>query len=601
MFGILTNKLKLMSTSNGKANKTNKELEKSFVLAVKLFKQGDFEQSRQEFESILRNTTDEEKKGFLTKFFTEPSLRVKSENYVKKIIQKQAQAEAKRKKKEKEQSKKEEKKEKIKVKEAKQPVMETVVADSEKISKEPKAVKTEEKKQDKKETVKLAETKQPVRADSKKISEKFSSVKTEEKKQEEQLPPVKSSRIGKKLKAMTRHPLIVGVDISDHSIEVLQLDIEKNVQACARSVLEKGIVESAEIKNKERLGEVFQETLKKAGLDYLMQKKKSRIKGLFSLPESKVFIREFSFEERENLQAQLKEKIKANIPVSSDELCWDYLELGDQLKGARLLVVAVQSKVIEEYLHFFWDQGVDPVVFDMEAASVARALLPPEEQKGSTVIIDLGARTSIINIFDPKKDLNLSVSVFCAGNYFNQKIAEKMGITEAEAEKLKEESGFNKEPVGPILKECSFALIKEIQDALKYHRDRFGFKSDKIILTGGSALLPGIKDHFQENFKEKIEIGNSLQNINPGSFFKDEKEAMLFANVIGLAIRGLYQDFIDEGINLLTDNIKRREKVLQRERERFFLYVAAYFLAVLIGLAAVIFIFYLLGIIRLEI
>ena len=411
----------------------------------------------------------------------------------------------------------------------------------------------------------------------------------------------KLARIAKKIKTASRHPLVVGIDISDHSIEILQLDIDRNIQLHARSILEKGIVESAKIKDAERLGKIFQATLKEAGLDKLMAKKKSRIKGLFSFPESKAFIREFQFEDRENLPEKIRDKIKENIPFAFEELYWDHIELDSQSGKIRVLVVVVPEKAIDEYLYFFWTHGVDPVVFDIEAASIARALLPKGDRKQGTVIVDIGDRTSIINIFNPKKDLNLSVSVFCAGNYFTQKVAEKLGVTWQEAETIKQQYGFEKEPVSAVLQECSGALIKEIKNALKYHQDRFGFKAETIILAGGSVLLPGIREHFQKNFEEKVEIGNPLHNIRPGSFFPDEKKAALYANVIGLAMRGLEKDFIDGGINLLADTIKKQEKILQRERQRFVLYIAAYFLVIIVAFLAISLTLYRFGLIKFAI
>jgi type IV pilus assembly protein PilM len=595
-------------------SKEDKELEKAFSLAVQLFKQGDFELARQKFESILRSLVEEERKGFLSRFFRKPSLRVKAEGYVKKIIQRQIQVEEEKRKKEEtqrqkdtlpeqlakeqEQTKTEESREK---EEAKREQTEDKKRQEEERQGKQKAEEQRRKEEEKQTKVK---EKWAMEEEKRKIEEgrREKKQKEEERKGEEKpLQPSRFARIAKKAKAMLKHPLMVGIDISDHSIELLQLDMEGNIVVCARSVLEKGIVELAEIKDAERLGEVFRETLKKAGLDVLMAKKRARIKGLFSLPESKAFIREFVFETRENLQERLKERIKETIPITFEHLYWDYIEIGNQLKEARLLMVAVPRKVIDEYLRFFWAQGVDPVVFDIEAASIARALLSPQEHKSGTAIIDMGAKTSIISIFNPKKDLNLSVSVFRAGNYFTQKIAEKLGISEQEAKQMKEELGFVKEPVSSVLKECSAVLFKEIQDALKYYQDKFGFQTERIILTGGSALLPGIEEYFQKNFKEKVEIGKPLQNINSASFFPDDKQAMLFANVIGLAMRGLDQDFIDAGINLLTDDIKREEKVLQRERERFFLYVAVYFLAIAIALSVVAFTFQRLGLIKLII
>jgi len=413
--------------------------------------------------------------------------------------------------------------------------------------------------------------------------------------------PSFSARITKKFRKIIRHPLIVGVDISDHSIEILQLDEDRNIKLCARSVLEKGIVESAEIKDADRLGEALHQTIKGAGLDVLMAKKRLRIKGLFSLPESKVFIREFGLETKDNLQDQVKKKIEETVPLSLGEIYWDYINLGEQANQTRILAVAVFKKTIDDYLQFFWGEGIDPVVFDTEAASVARALLPAEKQKSSTAIIDIGARTSIINIFDPRNDLSLSVSVSCAGNYFTQQIAKKLSTSEEEAEKEKQGSGFKKEPVSGVLKECSLVLLGEIKDALKYYQNRFGLRVGKIILSGGSSLLPGIAEHFQENLEEKVETGDPLRNIKPGSFFGDKKEALLFANVIGLAMRGLDKDYIDKGLNLLTDDVKNQEKVLQKEREKFFLYIILYFIVIFIALLAILFTLHRLGLIKLAI
>ena len=567
-----------MSDPENTENQERKESEKIFSSAVKFFKQGDFEISRQEFEKVLKST-EKGKGGLLSGLFKGPSLHEKAENYVKKIINLQIRAEEK-KKKEISRGKKE------------TPLEKSV---EKKEERKTKAEEEKKKKEQKKSDEKLA------KEEAKRRSEQEKKAKKQKETELKQIKPSFSFRITKKIKAMTRHPLVVGIDVSDHSIEVLQLDVDGNILFCARSVLEKGTVESAEIKDAEKLGKIFQETLKMAGLDVLMAKKRARIKGLFSLPESKVFIREFVFETRDGLQEKLREKIKETIPLSFEDLYWDHIELGDQLKGARLLVVAVPAEIIDQYLRFFWSQKVDPVVFEIEASSIARALLPKEEQGSGAVVIDIGAKTSIISIFDSKKDLNLSVSVFYAGDYFTKKIAEKLGISQEEAEQMKESFGFEEEPAASILKDCSAVLVKEIQDALKYHRDKFGFQADKIIIAGGSALLPGIEEYLQGNFKEKVEIGRPLRNIKPGSFFQDDKQAMLFANVIGLAMRGIYQDFIDTGLNLLTDDIKNREKISQRERERFFFYVLVYFLVIIIALSVITFTLCRLGLIRLII
>jgi len=197
--------------------------------------------------------------------------------------------------------------------------------------------------------------------------------------------------------------------------------------------------------------------------------------------------------------------------------------------------------------------------------------------------------------------LSLSVTVYYAGNYFTQAIAKKLTISEEEANKIKEEAGFEREPVSSILKECSLTLIKEIKDTLKYYQSRFGNRVEKIILAGGSALLPGIKEYFQKHFEEKVEIGQPLQNIQKTSPLFDSRKAILFANVIGLALRGIEKNFIDAGINLLPEDLKKQVKILHREREKFFRYIFIYFIAEVFILLIICYILFRLGILKLKI
>lgn len=388
-----------------------------------------------------------------------------------------------------------------------------------------------------------------------------------------------------KIKEIYQHPLVVGIDISDYSIEIFQLSPEMKIKTYGRTILEKGIIKQGRIKNEQRLSEIFQEIIKKTGLDGLMKKHQTRIKGIFSLPGSKTFIREFVFDSNKRLEEKIKNKIKENIPFLFDEIYWDYIEIDGKKKKkkeseeVRVIAVSSPKEVVEEYIEFFWKNGVDPIVFDIEADSIARSLL---KEKDSTAILDLGAKNTVINIFNQQK-LAISLSFIYGGNYFTRQISEKLTITEAEAEKIKEESGFIKEPASYILEQYFFVLVKEIKDTLKYYQNKFGQKTTKIILTGGGSLLPGIGEYFQDNFDETIEIGNSLQKII-GDASSFGERSILFSNAIGLAIRGIEDDFIYSGINILPDFIKKHERVLQKERKRFFVLMFLFFLSIIIFL-----------------
>jgi len=393
-------------------------------------------------------------------------------------------------------------------------------------------------------------------------------------------------------KVLLSHPLTLGIDISDHSIEVLGLDPEKNIKVYGRAVLEDGIVENGNIKDAKKLGEVFQKTLENIKPEPLKKKNNGRIKAVFSLPESRTFIKELEFYSRHDLEENIKKSIEKNIPLVFESLYWDYIELDGNVNGPeekiRVLAVAIPGDVVDQYVYFFWINGIDPIAFDIEAASIGRALLSPKKQKESVAIVDIGARTSVINIFNQKGNLAMSSSLLYAGNYFTREISHELKISQNEAEKIKQEMGLAKEPVAPILEKCLSFLIEEIKDALGYYQGKFGDEVGKIILAGGSTLLPGIEEYFQKNTKKSVEIGNSLLNIKKTSLLP-EKRAILFANVIGLAIRGISSNPADSGINLLLEKIKRRQKTLLSERKRFFLFVFIFVISLLFLLLTILF------------
>jgi len=67
-----------------------------------------------------------------------------------------------------------------------------------------------------------------------------------------------------------------------------------------------------------------------------------------------------------------------------------------------------------------------------------------------------------------------------------------------------------------------------------------GKEIDKIILAGGTALLPGILEYFRNYFKKEIEIANPFLKIFfPPILEKNLKEmGPAYAIAVGAALRG---------------------------------------------------------------
>jgi type IV pilus assembly protein PilM len=384
-----------------------------------------------------------------------------------------------------------------------------------------------------------------------------------------------------------KNPYLVAVDISDYSIEIFCINKQKTVLFWGRTLLEQGVVYNGEIRDEKKLREKVVELLKKTKPNPIKIEKDRRMKVIFSLPESKIFIQQVKVRAEEKTIDRVKEEIERTIPVSIEDLYFYYHTIFLPKEGEKMaLSVATEKRIVKQYIDFFQSIDTDPIVFDLEATSLGRSLLSPKEKNkkskdvSSKMIVDIGARTTTITFFYGEL-LSFSVGVLSGGADFTEKIAKELNIPTKEAEERKLKSGLKGETKEVII---SFLedIIREIKSAERYYEREFGSKVNEVILAGGSALLPGVLEHFKNEIGETVKLGNPLEKIKTTEELKKEK-ILLYANVIGLAMRTTEKDPIEGGINMLPERVKKTEKRYHQERR-----IGARLLAVFIAILGVV-------------
>jgi len=393
-----------------------------------------------------------------------------------------------------------------------------------------------------------------------------------------------------------------GVDISDYSIEIISLaGTIKNSKllAMGRITLEPGIFEDGKILGKEELKKNLKSLIENPKFGKIKHPLCGYPKIIFAIPESKSYIHIFELPKnlkktttppppswkapREVLEL-VKSQASQTFPYSLAELYFDF-----QIYDQEILLIAAPKKIVNDYLEVFKDSNLTPVALEIESLSLARALV--DELRSSSpfacarvienskplLIADIGARTTNLSVFDPvrnnisngagKIQLRLSFSVPIAGNRFSQALSEKLNIPQAAAEGLKREIGLNPEyqegKVFLILQKEIQGIIGEINKIKKYFQEKTGKIIEKIILAGGSSVLPRLPEYFAENLDLPVEIGDPWVKINidilkKKEYFKTALEVnpIFYSTVIGTALRGLSKDPSKVGINLLK-NISR--------------------------------------------
>ncbi len=470
-------------------------------------------------------------------------------------------------------------------------ILDKILADNKKgdVEKKEKALEKEEK-EVVKPGIKEEVTKEPA-------------AKTQKKKQniKKTIAGIKGTHFFSEFFAITRY-LLVGIDISDHSVEILLLDSDGTITSHGRSILEEGIIYNGEVLNQKRLSESLKEALRRTKphpldiQEHTIKKKvtlrKKNHKAIISLPESKTYVHLFSFPDKSNLYAKIEEKIKNTIPFDYEDLYWDFTEIPSKKKDVKILCVAAQRDIVDSYIYFFKSANVDPVAFDIQGSSIGRALLPTKKiyedrrkkktrevmaDGKSKMIIDMGSKTTTLSIFNEDAILAVSVPLPYAGNYFTKKIAEGLKISHEDANKIKKEDGFKKDGRAyDIVKKNAMKIVDEINDARNYYKREFEVDVNEVIIAGGTALMPEMVEFFSAHFEEiVIKKGEPLKKINDLDLLGDEN-AILYSNVIGLALRSLLKDPIRDGINLLPEEIKNQERRSQTEKHRSVLLIAIF-------------------------
>lgn len=353
-----------------------------------------------------------------------------------------------------------------------------------------------------------------------------------------------------------------GIDISDYSIELISLKGSFHnpyLFAMGRRVLKPGIVQDAKILNKG--------VLKKILLDLIKSPEFGKIKTnkfIFSLPESKTFTLIFKLPKDLTKKKELdfiKSKVDQNLPFKAEDLYLDFRinSLAKQSHGKEVFLVAAFKDIVNDYLELFKSLGLYPIIMETESESFGRSLI--QDSGEAVLIVDIGARTTNFSIFD-NKELRFSSTFEVAGNKFTECLINGLKISLNEAERLKKRNGLNprgkKGRVFLILQKEIQAIVLEIRSIEKYFQKKENKEIKKIILTGGSAMLPLLPKYLEENLGKQIVIGEPWTRINIDVLRKKQyvKKALnvnpiLYAVCIGSALRGLMKNSKQAGINLI--------------------------------------------------
>jgi len=288
-----------------------------------------------------------------------------------------------------------------------------------------------------------------------------------------------------------------------------------------------------------------------------------------SIPSSGSLITliEFPRMEREDLDQAIRFEAHKYVPVPLEEvvLSWDVIgsigtekatEISKQEpnKGAvnssqqkesallgkvQVLLVAAPKVKVAKYEELIKEVDLDLRSMEIEGFSMTRSLIGNDQ--GNFIIVDIGARVCNI-ILAEKGTIKVNRNISSGGLDITRTIAKNMNIEEPRADSLK----IKGENLVAGESKMTFPSLEVIVNEIKriieaYYRTNGKNKIDGLIISGGTANLKGIVEHFQSSLGIKTIIGNPLGRIEYPKIL-DPKLNELKANfsvAIGLALKGV--------------------------------------------------------------
>lgn len=358
----------------------------------------------------------------------------------------------------------------------------------------------------------------------------------------------------------------LGIDVGTSSIKIVELEKEENYIKLANY----GLVEDSDFFGEITNGSSIPSGLKisEGDVSALIKQllEKARIKtntAVMSIPifSSFLTVMELPNLSKKELESAVPFEARSYIPVPLTEVVLDWIILPHEDSSLALkpeeattgvtnrsekitvLLIAVPKEVVSKYQRIAVGAGLKLSALESESFSLARSLAGGDQ--GSVMLIDMGARSSNLTILY-KGFIFMSHSADLSGKEITKVIGHSLNVDTKRAEELKKSLGVAMvasdkglaQVIGPFVDR----LVNEIERMESIFSKKENKKIDKIILTGGTANMPGIPEYLSKKLGIMVAVGSPLNRVKYEPILEQTLRRDLGSNLavsVGLAMRGL--------------------------------------------------------------
>jgi type IV pilus assembly protein PilM len=341
---------------------------------------------------------------------------------------------------------------------------------------------------------------------------------------------------------------MIGLDISSSSVKLVELSQtntgEYVLERFASEPFEKGWIADGQIEKFDEVAEAVRKVVTKSG---------TRTKQVaMAMPQSAVITKKIMLPaglREEEMELQVEAEANQYIPFSLDEVSLDFCVIGPSATSAgdvEVLIAASRKDRVQDRQGLAEAAGLKPAILDIESHASRLAMqrlvaaLPGEGKDALVALFEIGAENTSLKVLRDNELLYDRDQAF-GGAQLTQLISRQYGFSFEEAETKKLAGDLPEDFQNTILSPFVDSLSQEIGRALQYFfTSTPHHKVHYVMLAGGTATLPGLKDRVTELTGFASMVVNPFDGMKLGASVRESKlrrEAPSYLTACGLAMR----------------------------------------------------------------
>ncbi len=312
---------------------------------------------------------------------------------------------------------------------------------------------------------------------------------------------------------------LVGVDIGTTSIKLCTLKNLKgsfSIQNVIKKTYEQELISDGHIVDIDFLSQELKSIFSE---NNIKTKNVACALSSYSVISKKIAV---PFTDDEALENMISVEVENAIPFPMKDIYYSYYVQGvdpEKQSMMNVKIVAVKKEIVDAYIATFNMAGLSLQILDVDMfgiSNVVEQVYVPKE--GSVLIVDIGASVTNIAILNGD-NIEFTREILMGGKYLTGQIQKSIKVKYKDAEQKKLSADAD---VAYLFEDFIFNISSEINKTVRFYlatkpKENIG----KIYVTGGSSLLPGIKEKIVD------ETGIAVEVINPFLLIQGGAEAQI--------------------------------------------------------------------------